>query len=285
MADGRAGGGGAGTRRGTRGGQSEGGAAVWFVLGFLSEFVWLVIVATVAGLASIFFGGRMGPASLGRISAMVVLYGLFNLLVLVPARHVAEGWLGMMAGRRPASYREPAQNLGGGMCDLAMFAGFLVLMLTASGPLSEGEDPSSIAFGFSFTLFSLLVFGVGSAVPRLWFAARRRDLYGADSAPELLVQASKRASRFCYLVFLSVGLALAGARVTALARGMAPAALHVGSAVPPASPEPPLVKEFSGLDCAHGWTGSSTPPGTGAKERSRWRAELRWWFGPRSGPS
>ena len=215
----------AGGGHGAAGRPADRAAVGYFLVGFVGEFEWLMILIAEAGLASIFFGKRMGPGSLGTMAAQLVLYGLFSLLMFWPARKVVQGWLGMVSGVRPESYRDTAMNLGAAVCDLVVFAGFLVLMVVASGPLSEGEDPSSLAFGFSFTLFVLLVFGVGSAVPRFWFATRRTGRASAGPAPELLVQAGKRASRFCYAVFLTMGLAMTGARVTALARGLAAAPL------------------------------------------------------------
>ena len=193
----------------------------------------------------------MAPASPSAMAGMLLAFGLYSLLVLVPARDIVQGWLGMVAGRRPTSYSERGENLGRVLGDLVLVVAFLWIMVATFGVLSEREDASSNAFGFAYMMFALLAFGLGSAVPRLWFALSSRDLYSSDAMPELLVQAGKRASIFCYAAFMSAGLALTGARVTALARGMAPAARHRGMAVPP-PPAPPLVKAFSGALCLDG---------------------------------
>ena len=223
-------------------------AVGYFLWGLGAEIVRLMLVLATAGLASSFFGGRMGPASPGAMAAMLVVFGLYSLLVLVPARDIVQGWLGMVAGRRPPSYGERGENLGRFLGDLLLVGGFLWVMVVTFGVISEREDASSNAFGFAYMMFALLVFGLGSAVPRLWFATRQQELDRSDPTPELLAQAGKRASIFCYAAFMSAGLALTAARVTALARGMAPAARHRGMAVAP-PPAPPVHREYSGTLC------------------------------------
>ena len=205
-----------------------------FLYGVLAELVRVTLVVATGALSAQFFGGRMvGGGGDGGWLAVVVQLAIvsgYALLVIVPARDIVHGWLGMIAGYQPPAYDEPAQNVGRAVADVALAAGGVVMLAVTMGQTSEsGDSASSEALVFAYTVVAILVFCIAGAVPRLWFGlGKRRVVSGA--MPELLRQAGRRAAIFCYATFVSVGLALGAARAEVGARGLPAPRAHRATA-------------------------------------------------------
>jgi hypothetical protein len=139
----------------------------------------------------------------------------------------------MFAGACPDGFDDDAENVGRALADVVMFAGVVVLLVWTSGEVvDEGSaNADSEAFLRAFLAFEMLVFGLGGAVPRMWFALK--SVPAPAKPPELLVQAGKRAGVFCYCAFVSVGIALSAARLVAGTRGLPRPRHHVKPPPPP----------------------------------------------------
>jgi hypothetical protein len=197
--------------------------------GFAAEVTRLSLVAAGAAMVSL-LAGPMGGA--GDVFPLVLI-AIYALFVLVPARDVARGWLGMFAGALPDGFDDDAENVGRALGDIAMAVGVVVMLVVFSGNVVDegGSNADSEAFLGAFLAFEALVFGLGGAVPRVWFAWK--SVPAPAKPPELLVQAGKRAAVFCYCAFLSIGLALSAARLVASTRGLPAPAHHIKPPAPP----------------------------------------------------
>ncbi len=174
----------------------------------------LVLVAAILG-AELF----ARPASPGDVLRALLFFVGYSLFTLLPARDLVQGWLGMIAGRRPARYAERGENLGRGLVALAAGA-VLVLLAVVAMPLMPAHDPPEArALGAGFFGLALAVFGFGTAVPRLWFAFRREPSSASsatspEEVPALLAEAGRRGARLILCAFLGIGLGLAAASAT-----------------------------------------------------------------------
>lgn len=176
------------------------GALAGFVTGAVTQVLTLLLVFAGAAL-----GARMiGLAPAVELVAPFAFFALYAAFAIVPSRDLVQGWLGIVAGRQPERYDGRAQCLGRGVACLASLLFFLV-------PLADKyEPPERRAIEAAFFLLAILVYGVVAAVPWLWFGVlgAPRSKAGAGELPELLREAGKRGSRFCYCAFLGIGLGI-----------------------------------------------------------------------------
>lgn len=155
------------------------------------------------------FGGPLGAAPLQQSFPMILVIAVYALFVAAPVRDVVQGWLGMIAGRVPAAYDDRAVNVARGGMALAMTIAAIVLLVVTFGVRGAGETASQYAFTFVFALTSVIVFGAGRAIPRLWFAVRNPIVTRDDhELPQLLAETGRRARTYFYGAFLSVPLAM-----------------------------------------------------------------------------
>jgi hypothetical protein len=211
------------------------------VLGFALEFTRLALVIAGAGMVSVV----AGPMEAGRAVFPVVLIAVYALFTIVPARDVVRGWLGMFAHAVPDGFDDDGENVGRAVADVIMFAGVVVLLVWMSGEVVDeaGSNADSEAFLAAFLAFEMLVFGLGGAVPRIWFVWK--SVPAPAKPPELLVQAGKRAAVFSYCAFVSIGLALTAGQLVAGTRGLRRPRHHIK----PAPPPPPFHKLVAGSLC------------------------------------
>lgn len=178
--------------------------------GAFIELCQLLLVFAGATLGAGFFAGPSRFAARVDVASLLQLLGffaVFSLFVLYPARDLVQGWLGMIAGRRPERYAERGENVGRAVVALASMA---LLML----PSAHAEDSHEVkAFSFAFLGLALFVFGLGSAVPRLWFAIRTGGGGRPAEVPALLGVAGTRAAVFVYCAFMGIGIGLATASI------------------------------------------------------------------------
>ena len=192
------------------------GAVFGFVRGAFVELCQLVLVYA-AALLGVELLVRQ-DMTLAAAAIPLGFFALYSAFVILPARDLVQGWLGMIAGRQPARYDDRGENLGRA---LVMLGSLALLVL----PAVDRHEPREVrAFATAFLLLAMLVFGLGGAVPRLWFTIRSAPEGAADQVPELLREAGKRAARLFYCTFLGIGLGL----VAALA-----ADTHVAASQPP----------------------------------------------------
>jgi hypothetical protein len=174
-------------------------AAVFgFIAGAFVQLMTLLLVYAGAAL-----GARMiGPASALELVGPFAFVALYAAFAIVPSRDLVQGWLGMIAGRQPERYDDRAQCLGRGVACLCTL---LLLLL----PLADKrEPPDRRAMEAAFLLLATLGFGLGGAVPWLWFGLLGKGRGAADELPALLREAGTRGSRFCYCAFLGLGLGI-----------------------------------------------------------------------------
>ena len=176
------------------------GVLAGFVTGAVTQVLTLLLVFAGAAL-----GARMiGLAPAVELVAPFAFFALYAAFAIVPSRDLVQGWLGIVAGRQPERYDGRAQCLGRG---LACLASLLFLLV----PLADKhEAPERRAIEAALFLLAILVFGLVAAVPWLWFGVlgAPRSKTGAGELPELLREAGKRGSRFCYCAFLGIGLGI-----------------------------------------------------------------------------
>ncbi len=182
------------------------------LLGAFIELCQLLLVVVGA-----VFGARISMSHGAALSGYVQQLGFFvaySAFVLPAARDVIQGWLGMVAARQPERFGDRYEN--GGRAFVAVAFSVLVLALFAVVPGSGTRTQR--AFELAFVLFALFVFGLGSAVPRAWFAVHATAARSADPMPQLLRQAGKRGALLCYCTILGIGIALAAAQCTVVQR-------------------------------------------------------------------
>lgn len=215
------------------------------LLGFALEFTRLALVIAGAGMVSLF----AGPMEAGLAVFPVVLLAIYALFTIVPARDVVRGWLGMFAHTVPDGFDDEAENVGRALADVIMFAGVVVLLVWMSGEVVDepGADADTETFIAAFLAFEMLVFGLGSAVPRIWFTVK--SVPWSAKPPQLLVEAGKRAAVFAYCAFVSIGLALSAGHLVAGTRGLRRPRHHL-KPVAPEPPPPPFHTSVAGSLCA-----------------------------------
>jgi hypothetical protein len=181
-----------------------------FVAGAFVEVCQLMLVA-----AGALFGVPLARDRGVPVSDSLVFLGFFafySLFVLLPARDLIEGWLGMIAGRQPARFGNRAENLGRATLMIAAAVGFCLVPTT-----NETDSPETRAFTFAFLVLALVVFVIGGAVPRLWFAVKHVDSDVPDVVPDMLRETGRRGSLLVYCAFMGMGLAIAVATAVAYA--------------------------------------------------------------------
>lgn len=180
-------------------------AAVGFARGAFVELCQLVLVFVAALLGVSLLARPQATSWIALVPGLAVFAG-YSAFALLPARDLVQGWLGMIAGRQPGRYADRAENLGRALIQLASVA---LLVLPA---LDRHEPYETRGFASAFLLLAILVFGVGAAVPRLWFAFRTAPDDAPDHVPDLLREAGRRAAWLFYCSFMGIGLGLAAAR-------------------------------------------------------------------------
>ena len=140
--------------------------------------------------------------------ASLVLLVLYALLVWWPARDLVEGWLGMVSRRLPDRYDDRAENLGRGVLAVVFAVFWTILWFVADADASTAQGE---AFDRSYALFALAIFGIGGAIPRLWFGRRHAAWGRRSDIPELLAQAGKRGAIFIILLFVGIALGFVAA--------------------------------------------------------------------------
>jgi hypothetical protein len=176
------------------------GAIAGFVIGAFTQ---------VAKIMLVFVGPLLGAKMIGIGPTLALLipfafFAAYSAFSIVPSRELVQGWLGMVAGRQPASYDGRAKCLGRGLACLSTLLSFLV-------PLADNrQTPEQQAMVSGFLVLTIAVYGVLGAVPWLWFGVlgKPRDELPPDDLPDLLREAGKRGSRFCYCAFLAIGLGI-----------------------------------------------------------------------------
>ncbi|MEO6775285.1 MAG: hypothetical protein ABI467_20140 [Kofleriaceae bacterium] len=166
-----------------------------FVSAFVGAFVEL------CQLLLLFSGAILGAGIAGAPTVLVVV-AVYAAFVLYPARDLIQGWLGLFAGFRPERYRDRWENAGRGIVALAGSVAILCLPIA-----DRRESHESQGFELAFLGLAVIVFGIGGAIPRLWFAFRSEGDTSTE-LPELLRQAGWRGAAFFYCAFLGIGLAL-----------------------------------------------------------------------------
>lgn len=169
-------------------------AAFRFLLGAFTELCQLLLV-----LVSAIFGTKVAMGR-GLLPVMIV----YSLLAWLPARDLVEGWLGMIARRLPDRYDERAENLGRGAMAIVFSVAFIVLLVVLP---SDYRDRQGAAFEMTYGLFALSIFGLGSAIPRLWFGLRASAWTTEAAIPELLRETGKRGALFITAAFVGIGIA------------------------------------------------------------------------------
>lgn len=169
-------------------------AAFRFLLGAFTELCQLLVV-----LASALFGTKVATGQ-GLFPIMIV----YSLLAWLPARDLVEGWLGMIARRLPDRYEERAENIGRGVMAVVFSVLFIALLFVLP---SDYRDRHGAAFETTYALFALSIFGLGAAIPRLWFGLRASAWTTETAVPQLLRETGKRGAIFITAVFVGIGLA------------------------------------------------------------------------------
>jgi hypothetical protein len=164
------------------------------LLGAFTELCQLLLV-----LVSAVFGTKVATGR-GLLPVMIV----YSLLAWLPARDLVEGWLGMVARRLPDRYEDRAENVGRGVMAIAFSIAFIVLLLVLP---SDYRDRRGAAFETTYGLFALSIFGLGGAIPRLWFGLRASAWTTESAVPQLLREAGKRGALFITAAFVSIGIA------------------------------------------------------------------------------
>ena len=167
---------------------------VRFLFGAFVEFCQLLLVLVAALFAVEIAVGNPGAF------ALLVVYGL---LVWWPARDLVEGWLGMVSRRLPDRYDDRAENLGRGVMGVAFALGWTVVWFVAD---PDQHTKHGEAFDRTYALRALAIFGIGGAVPRLWFGFKREAWAPQSALPELLQQAGKRGAIFIVAIFVGIAL-------------------------------------------------------------------------------
>ena len=180
--------------------------AVGFARGAGTEFLQLLLVLVAAMLGPDLAGGSESRTP-HDLAIAFLFFAAYSAIALWPARDLIEGWLGMFAGRQPARYADRGENVG-----RALIA--LVPLVLLGAPAARPDQPAEVrAFAEAFTTLAIVVFGPGTAVPRLWFAILGRAPSGPDEVPELLRESGRRGAHLCYAAFLGLGLGLVAARL------------------------------------------------------------------------
>nr|HEX4317938.1 hypothetical protein [Kofleriaceae bacterium] len=232
-----------------------------FLYGLAAELTRVALVLAAGMLSAHFFGGRVVGGPLGALVIPLAIVAAYAALAIVPARDIAQGWLGMIAGMRPAAFGDPAQNLGRAVADVAAAVGTAVLLVVTFGATSAnpGDSASEEAMSFAYAVITASVFCLGAAVPRVHFGLC--DVPDAPAPPPaLLQQAGRRASTFCYCAFVTIGVAFVAARVVADSRGLRPPATHhaQGARLAPLL-RPPVHAELTGTLAQSDAGGAASP--------------------------
>ena len=188
-------------------------ASCWVVellLGFARgagvELLQLLLVLVASLLAPNLAGGGESRTP-HDLAIAFFFFAAYSAIALWPARDLVEGWLGMFAGRQPARYADRGENVGRA---LIAFAPLALLGMPAVG---TDQPPEVRALAEAFCTLAIVVFGPGSAIPRIWFAIRGRSPSGPDEVPELLRESGRRGAHLFYAAFLGLGLGLVAARL------------------------------------------------------------------------
>jgi len=167
---------------------------VRFLFGAFVELCQLLLV-----LVAALFAVQIAVGNPGAF-VLLVVYGL---LVWWPARDLVEGWLGMVSRRLPDRYEDRGENLGRGVMGVA-FAIFWTVLWFVADP--DQHTKRAEAFDRAYVLLALAIFGLGGAVPRLWFGFKPAAWTRQSALPELLHQAGRRGAIFIVAIFVGIGL-------------------------------------------------------------------------------
>src|SRR3569623_3816174 len=130
---------------------------VRFLFGAFVELCQLLLV-----LVAALFAVQIAVGNPGAF-VLLVVYGL---LEWWPARDLVEGWLGMVSRRLPDRYEDRGENLGRGVMGVAFAIFWTVLWFVAD---QDQHTKVAEAFDRAYVLLARAIFGLGVAVPRLWF--------------------------------------------------------------------------------------------------------------------
>ena len=165
-----------------------------FLYGAFVELCQLTLVLAAALFAI--------DTAVGNAGAFVLLV-VYGLLVWWPARDLVEGWLGMVSRRLPDRYRDRGENLGRGVMGVVFAIFWAVLWFIAAPDVSTAQGE---AFDRTYALLALAIFGIGGAVPRLWFGLKAAAWTPQSALPELLRQAGRRGAIFIVAMFVGIAL-------------------------------------------------------------------------------